>query len=206
MRRHQIKRETDLQIISNWIEPESKVLDLGCGRGLLLQHLRRQKNIYGVGVDVDIVKVQSCVKREINVYQGDAVDFLHRTPDQFYDWVILSRMVQELVQPGQVIREALRAGRKLAVGFVNHGFWRNRMAQLFTGNRIINEVFPLGWDQSHPSNPVTIHGFESFCQQENIRIARKIYLGADWKSRCRYGPNLMAGYAVYHLEKKRGNR
>lgn len=203
MRRHQIKRETDLQIISNWIEPESRVLDLGCGRGLLLQYLRDQKRVQGVGVDVDLGKVQSCVKRQINVYQGDAVNFLIHTPDQFYDWVILSRMVQELVQPGQVINEALRVGRKVAVGFVNHGFWRNRLAQLITGNRIINEVFPESWDRSHPSNPVTVHGFERFCERGQIRIARKVYLGANWKNRCRYLPNMLAGYAVYQLESKR---
>lgn len=203
MRRHQIKRETDLQIISDWIEPRSRVLDLGCGRGLLLEHLRDQKEVHGVGVDLDAQKVQGCVKRGINVFQGDAMEFLREIPNGFYDWVILSRMLQELAEPDVVITEALRAGRRLAVGFVNFGFWRNRLAQLVTGNRIINDVFPHPWYLSRPANTVTIRDFEDYCRIRGFRVDRKTYLRGNWLDACHRFPNWLAGYAVYQLASSR---
>jgi methionine biosynthesis protein MetW len=200
MRRHQIKRETDLQLISDWIEPGARVLDLGCGRGILLEHLQQTKGIYGLGVDLDPAKVAGAVKRGVNVYQGDAEALMAEIPDRFFDWVVLSRMLQELPRPGQVIDAALRVGRRLAVGFVNHGYWRNRWALLRTGARVRNEVFPHAWHEALPGIPVAIHDFESFCVARGYRLPQAIYLAGDWKAPVRVLPNLRAGYAVYQVE------
>lgn len=198
-KRQQIKRETDLQMISDWIEPGSRILDLGCGRGVLLEYLKKTRNTYGVGVDVSPNKIARCVRRGINVYHGDASEFLDEMPDHYFDWVILSRMVQELSDPGEIIDKALRVGRHLAVGFVNYGFWLNRWSLLKTGENIRNEVYPEPWERSHRGNPVSIHGFESFCQRNGIRIRQHAYLKGDWRTPISVMPNLLAGYAIYHL-------
>lgn len=200
-RRTHIKRATDLQIISNWIESGASVLDLGCGRGVLLQHLQHKKGAYVVGVDNDLAKVQRCIKRGVNVYQGDAESFMNEIPEQFYEWVILSRTVQELSRPGEIILKALEVGRNVAVGFVNYGFWLNRWQMMVSGSRVTNEVFPLSWESGTPYNPVTIHGFELFCQGKGIDIPSRVYLKGDWQTRMNFLPNLMAGYAVYHLRR-----
>jgi len=200
--RSAIKRQTDFQLISNWIEEGSRVLDLGCGRGVLLEHLAQTKNIRGIGVDADLSKIQSCVKRGVSAYQGDAEAFLAEFPDGFFDWVVLSRTLQELEHPGRVMAEALRVGRTLAVGFINHAYWRNRWSHLRTGDRVVNEVFPRPWHESGPSNPVSIKGFETFCADAHYRLRERVYLRGDWKTTLSALPNLRSGYAVYAVEKQ----
>jgi methionine biosynthesis protein MetW len=199
MRRQQIKRETDLQIISGWIEAGSRVLDVGCGRGILLEHLMRSLEVKALGVDTDLSKIKSCVKRAVPAYHGEAETLFSEFPDHTFDWVILSRTVQELDRPGDLIEEALRIGQHVAIGFVNQGYWLNRWATLLTGSRPTNEVFPLSWDRGHPYNPVTVKGFTAFAAARNIHIANAVYLKGDWQSRTRFLPNLTAGYALFHL-------
>lgn len=200
MRRHQIKRETDLQIISGWIQDGQSVLDVGCGRGILLEHLVRTRSVRAVGVDSSLLKVQSCIKRGVSVYHGEAENLLQEFPDQFFDWIILSRTIQEMPYPGKLIQQSLRVAGNLAIGFVNHGYWFNRWSTLLNGSRPTNEVFPLSWDAGTPYNPVTIHGFESFAANNRIHLANAVYLRGDWCSRISLLPNLTAGYALYHLK------
>jgi len=199
MTRTGIKRETDLQLISDWIEPGNRVLDIGCGRGILLEHLHQTKATYGIGVDTDLSKIQSCIKRGVNAYQGEAESLLAQFPDRFFDWVVLSRTAQELGNPVEVITEALRVGKHLAIGFANYGYWKNRAALLKTGNVSTSNVFPDSWKSGTPYHPISVNSFEAFCQKAGFTIERAIYLGGDWKSPCQTFPNLRAGYALYAL-------
>jgi len=199
MPRTHIKRETDLQIISGWIRPGQRVLDAGCGRGILLEHLQRTCGARVLGVDTDLAKVQACVRRGVPVHHGDAAALLREFPDQFFDWVVLSRTVQELNRPGALITGSLRVAANVAVGFVNHGFWLNRWAALLTGARPLNEVFPRTWDAGEPYNPVTVRGFNAFAAANGIHIADTVFLRGDWRTPVRALPNLTAGYALYHL-------
>lgn len=195
------KRQADFQIISNWIDPGSRVLDLGCGRGVLLEHLTQTKEITGIGVDTDLHKIQSCVRRGVNVYQGDAESFLSEFPDDFFDWVILSRTLPEMPNPGRVVAESLRVGKKLAVGFINHAYWLNRWSIICKGHRVQNEVYPNAWYEDNPSNPVSIHGFETFCREKEYRIKASTYLCGDWRTPVTRWPNLRSGYAIYAISK-----
>lgn len=199
MKRHEVKRQTDFQIISGWIEEGQRVLDIGCGRGILLEHLMRSKNIRALGVDNSLEKVKSCVKRGVPIYHGDAESLLAEFPDGFFDWIILSRMVQELNSPGELIREALRVSTNVAVGFVNYGYWLNRWSTLRTGSRPTNQVFPLSWESGRPYNPVTIQGFNEFARRMHIDVADSVFLKGNWREQTTFMPNLLAGYALYHL-------
>src|ERR1700677_4873252 len=158
--RHLVKQDTDLHILSDWITPGSRVLDLGCGRGLLLEHLQQAKNAQVMGVDSDLQSVIGCVGRGVPAYQGDILDVLGFYPEGAFDWVVCSRTVQELDQPWRVLERALAVGKYVAVGFVNHGFWLNRWNMLRSGHRVRNEVYPEPWYKSRPSNPVAIADFE----------------------------------------------
>lgn len=200
MQRHQIKRKTDVQIITEWIDEGQRVLDIGCGRGILLEHLIRSRKVKALGVDTSLDKVQSCVKRGVPVYHGDADTFLTEFPEQFFDWILLSRMIQELSQPGELIKQALKIGKNVAVGFVNQGYWVNRWSTLTTGSRPTNEVFPLNWDAGKPYNPVTIKGFKDFAETNGFLIENSVFLKGDWKTPTTRVPNLLAGYAVFHLK------
>jgi methionine biosynthesis protein MetW len=120
-------------------------------------------------------------------------------PEKHFDRVICSRTVHELADPTTVILEALRVGRALTVGFVNHGFWKNRFNTLVQGRKIRNEVYTTEWFESRPANPVTIADFEHFCEVKGIRIARRAHLSGNWHTPCRTLPNFFAGYALYDL-------
>ena len=195
------KRTVDMQIIGELVAPGARVLDLGCGRGALLDYLVQTKEVSALGVDLDFGRVTACVARGIPVYQGDMTAFMGQFPDRYFDRVICSRTVQELDDPTGVILEALRVGRALTVGFVNFGFWKNRLDALTRGRKVRNEVYTTEWFESHPSNPVTIADFEHFCAAKGITVTRRAHLRGNWRSPCRFLPNLFAGYALYDLRK-----
>ncbi len=199
MSRLVVKRTVDMQIIGDWVEPATRVLDLGCGRGVLLDYLVQSKKVSAVGVDLDFGKITACVRRGLAAYQGDMIAFMRAFPEKHFDRVICSRTVQELDDPTSVIVEALRVGRAVTVGFVNHGFWKNRINTLVQGRKIRNEVYTTEWFESRPANPVTIADFENFCAVKGIRIARRVHLAGNWHKPCRMLPNLLAGYALYDL-------
>ena len=195
------KRQFDYQIISDWVALDSKVLDLGCGQGLLLEKLNKERNAYTVGVDTDPAKVGSCIQKSIPVYQGDIFDLLKECPDQSFDWVICSRTAHELVEPAKVLLEALRVGRHLVIGFVNNAFWLNRLNMLWHGRRIINEVYPDLWYKDRPTNAVSISDFEQFCQDNAVRINRRFCLDGSWRKPCYFLPKWFAGYVLYELSR-----
>lgn len=197
------KRTVDMQVIGDWVEPRSRVLDLGCGRGVLLDYLVQSKEVQAFGVDMDFHKVSACVRRGLVAYQGDMMDYMRNFPDQFFDKVICSRTLEELQNPELVIEEALRVGKSLAVGFVNHGYWKNRLATLVGGMKPINEVYTTRWHESRPTNPLSINDFLQFCERKGIRHEKQVLLRGDWKSPCKILPNLFAGYALFELRSVR---
>jgi methionine biosynthesis protein MetW len=194
-----IKRTVDMQIIADWVDPRSRVLDLGCGRGLLLELLLQTKDVFGVGVDLDFDKISACVRRGITAYQGDMMAFMRAFPDGHFDRVICSRTLEEVDEPHAVIDEALRVAKAVTIGFVNYGYWKNRVDTLLRGRKPRNAVYTTEWFESRPANPLSIADFEVFCASKGIRPVRRAMLRGDWKSRCTVRPNLFAGYALYDL-------
>lgn len=197
------RRKIELKAISEWVAPHEKVLDLGCGRGILLGELVRTKNIYALGVDSDFDKISRCIKRGVNVYHGDIMDMLSTFDDNSFDWIICSRTLPELENAKAVIMESLRVGKRVAVGFVNCAYWVNRLSVLFTGDRVVNKVYPQGWQESRPMNPISVDSFREFCRQNNIKICREHFLRGDWKKKCRFLPNIFSGYAIFEILKEK---
>ena len=193
------KRTVDMRIIGEWVQPGTRVLDLGCGRGVLLDYLVQTKQVAAVGVDLDFARISACVSRGVTAYQGDMVAFMRAFPAKHFARVICSRTVHELNDPAEVILEALRVGQAVTVGFVNHGYWKNRLDGLIRGRKLRNEVYTTDWFESRPTNPVSIADFEHFCAAKGITITRRAHLGGDWKTPCHLRPNLFAGYALYDL-------
>jgi len=204
--RYEVKKEADFKVIDDWVSSGQRVLDLGCGRGMLLEYLRDSKQVQGLGVDFDRSKAISCIARGVSVYQQDIRHALANLPDDSFDWVIFSRMVEELPEPGAVILEALRVGRRVAVSFVNHAYWRNRLNFLGRGKRVQNEVYPDRWEKSGLRNHFSIEEFEQFCADSQVdgnafAIGRKVFHQGDWVKHCSFMPNLRAGLAIYELIK-----
>jgi methionine biosynthesis protein MetW len=199
MQKTAAKRSVDMQVIADWVEPRSRVLDLGCGRGVLLESLVQSKEVFAVGVDFDVEKIAACIRRGITAYQGDMMAFMRAFPDRHFDRVICSRTLEEVGNPAAVIDEALRVGGAVTVGFINYGYWKNRLGMLRRGGKLRNAVFTTEWHESRPANPVSVADFEHFCASKRIRVARRVMLRGDWKTPCRFRPNLFAGYALYDL-------
>lgn len=198
------KRTVDMRVMSEWIPEGSLVLDLGCGRGVLLEYLKQKLGVKAVGVDLDPEKAASCVKRGISVFMGDMMDFMKSFSDRHFDYVICSRTLQELNDPAGVIEEALRVSRHMLVGFVNFAYWRNRVSMVLEGRNIQNEVYPQPWAGSRPANPLSVQQFEAFCKDRSITVSKKVFLAGNWRTEVRNLPNLFAGYAVYDLTGKTG--
>jgi len=193
------KRYADFQIIGDWIAPGSRVLDLGCGRGLLLEYLKRKKRVFGVGVDVNPMKVKGCVRRGITVFQGDANQVMEVFPDNFFDHVLLSRTIEELETPRKTLEEGMRVGKSLTVGFINYGYWKNRLSFLVKGRQIRNEVYPGKWYERRPANSFSLHEFLGFCEDMNITINHMRPLLGDWTKLCRLLPEIRAGYVLCEI-------
>jgi methionine biosynthesis protein MetW len=204
MQKTAAKRSVDMQVIADWVEPRSRVLDLGCGRGVLLESLVQSKEVFAVGVDLDVDKIAACIRRGITAYQGDMMSFMRAFPDRHFDRVICSRTLEEVDHPASVLDEALRVGGAVTVGFINYGYWKNRLGMLWRGRKLRNAVFTTEWHESRPSNPVSVADFEHFCASKRIRVSRRVMLRGDWKTPCRRRPNFFAGYALYDLTRGDG--
>ncbi len=195
------KRQIDADIICQWVNEGDRVLDLGCGRGVLLEYLNQKKSVNGVGVDIKFEYILNCVKRGVTAYHGDIHHLLETFGDNTFDRVIFSRSVEFIDDPETVLIKSLRVGRRVTVGFLNQGFWKNRLKFLFRGRLVMNDLQQRAWYDMQPANPFSVSEFDEFCHSRNIRIENRTYLSGDLQSECKTVPNLLARYAVYDLSK-----
>src|SRR5512136_3213313 len=166
----------DLGVIADLIQPEEKVLDLGCGDGSLLRYLIDTKRIVGRGVEIAEAKVLACVRNGVTVRQGDLNEELRDYPDGAFDTVILSYTLPYLNDPAFIVRNMLRVGRRAIVSFPNWGHWRCRLSFLITGRIPVTPALPQPWDTAPRARPLTLRDFEEFCARDGFHITRRVYL------------------------------
>lgn len=186
---------SDYAIIGEIVDPDTRVLDLGCGEGELLQWLAENKGVDARGVEISGAKVQRAISRGVSVYQGDIDQGLADYPDQAFDYVILSQTLQETHRPLKVLGEMLRVGRRAIVAFPNFGHWSVRLSMLRTGQAPKTKLFPYEWYDSPNIHFLTVHDFERLVVQERWTIERRFFLTGHRK--IRVFPNLLAEVAVY---------
>lgn len=190
---------SDYAIISELIEPNTRVLDLGCGEGELLAWLAQNKNVDARGVEISGPRAQQAIARGVSVFHSDLEDALADLPDQAFDYVILSQTLQETRQPLKVLRDMLRVGRKAIVAFPNFAHWSVRLAHLFTGRAPKTKLFPHDWYDSPNIHFLTVDDFESLAAGEKWTVERRMFLEGPRK--VEFLPNLLAEVAVFLIRK-----
>ena len=162
----------DLQLVASWIEPGSRVLDLGCGEGDLLFYLKTHKAIEGKGIEKDEAKVVRCIERGLSVLQGDMNEEIEDFPDQAFDYIVLSQTLQQVYAPDRLIRSILRIGRNGIVSFPNFSHWRIRLQLLLTGMAQVTSQLPYQWYDTPNIRVITIKDFILFSKQVGFMIVK----------------------------------
>lgn len=195
---------SDLALISQWIKPNAHVLDLGCGDGTLLAHLRETRQITGYGLEIDPDNIVHCIRADINVIQSDLNQGLAEFADHSFDYVIMTQTLQAVDRPDRLLTEMLRVGEEGIVTFPNFGYWKSRL-QLFTkGKMPVSDALPYAWYDTDNTHLCTVQDFEDLCASHNIEILR--WAAVDLQHRTsrwmNLMPNLLGEVALYHFHRK----
>ena len=191
----EIYGRSDYAIISELVEPGTRVLDLGCGAGELLAWLKENKKVDSRGVELTSSNVQKAITRGVSVYQGDLETALEDYPDRAFDYVILSQTLQETRHPLNVLRGMLRIGRHGIVAFPNFAHWSVRLSHLWTGRAPKTDLFPHDWYDSPNIHFLTVLDFEALAAKEKWRVERRMFLSGH--RQVTLFPNLMSEVAVF---------
>ena len=166
----------DLQLIADMIEPCSRVLDVGCGDGTLLDYLVQFKQVDGRGIELSSEGVNACVATGLSVIQGDADTDLFDYPDRAFDYVVLSQTLQAMRAPRTTLDQLLRIGGHAIVSMPNFAHWRLRWSLLTRGRMPVSEALPFAWYDSPNIHLCTIRDFVSLCRDLDARIERGLFL------------------------------
>lgn len=188
----------DFAAIASWIKSGSSVLDLGCGDGSLLKYLSQERNALGYGVEIDDANILACVKNNINVIQSDLEGGLSVFESRAFDYVILSQTLQTIRHTENIIAEMLRVGHEGIVTFPNFGYWRNRW-QVVMGTMPKSKELPYDWYDTPNVHLCTIHDFEKFCQQHQIRILERVIINDG--THITFLPNVLGSLAVFRFQR-----
>jgi len=195
----------DLQIIASWIEPDSKVLDLGCGEGDLLHFLKQNKRVAGTGIELVEAKVARCIEKGLSVVQGDINTEVQDYADNTFDYVILSQTLQQVYEPADLIRSLLRIGKRGIVSFPNFSFLSVRLQLLATGYAPITRQLPYEWYDTPNIRVITIKDFRKFSKEVGFKIIKETAIYTQRQDRSgkivNFLPSLLATYGIFLIGK-----
>lgn len=194
----------DLRIINRWIQPNSSVLDLGCGSGVLLKHLKDHKAVHGYGLEINPEKITACIEKQINVIEQNLDKGLSNFATDSMDTVVMTQALQAVQRPDLLLEEMLRIGREAIVTFPNFGHWNTRFYLMFKGRMPMSEALPHNWYDTPNIHLCTFRDFEVLCHEKGIRILHKTVLDSDLEEHwlTSLWPSMLGETAIYHITRK----
>lgn len=188
------------KVIAGLIQPQSSVLDLGCGDGELLAHLVAAKQVKAQGIEISEEPIYQCVAKGLSVFHQDLDSGLQDYTDKSFDYVVLDQSLQQVRRPDLVLREALRVGRKVIVGFPNFTYFKSRFQLFFLGKTPVTSSLPFEWYETPNLHFLSISDFFAYCRKLKIKIEKTVFLSRGKK--VHFWPNLLAHTGIFVIKKK----
>ncbi len=169
----------EFKVIAELLPNNSKVLDVGCGDGSLMNFLEKEKNIIVRGLELNQDNVQQCIHKGLSVIQGNAETELNQFPNQSFDYVVLSQTLQAFYDPEKVLKDLLRIGKSVVISIPNFGYWKVRTNLLLFGKMPVTKTLPNKWYDTPNLHMCTIKDLFNFCDEKNIKIKKVIGVNED---------------------------
>lgn len=197
MNKSSVPLRDDLQMIFDWITPNSRVLDLGCGDGELLAALVKHKNCQGYGLEINTNSVLAAMQRGINVIQADLEAGLQHFNDNSFDIIVLSQTIQSMQNTENILQEMKRVAAEAIVTFPNFGYWRNRLQIALGGHMPVSERMPYQWYNTPNIHWCTLQDFDKLCAKNHLKILQRAVMSGN--KRISLWPNLLGSLAFYRV-------
>ncbi len=195
----------EFKIISDLIDENSHVLDVGCGDGILMEFLVKEKKVNIRGIEISKTKVQNCIAKGLTIIEGNAEEDLKQFPDKSFDYVILSQTLQAFLNPEKVINELLRIGRQAIVTIPNFGYWKIRLHLLLKGTMPVTRTLPDEWYNTPNIHLCTIKDFVFFSKTKNFKLSKSIALRNNLPSNIKNSnlnlKNLNSNLGIFLIER-----
>ena len=193
----------DLALARQWIAPQSRVIDLGCGDGELLAHLRDTLNVRGYGLEIDADKITAAIGRGVNVIEQDLNHGLANIENDSFDTLLMAQALQAVQRPDILLDEMVRVAREVIVTFPNFAHWKTRWYLFYKGRMPVSRALPYGWFDTPNIHLCTMHDFEALCRSKGLKILDKLAVDQDQQGSilARWFPNLFGEIGIFRVSR-----
>ena len=191
------------EVIENWVNSGSRILDLGCGDGTILEALKLNKSIEGYGVEIDKENILACIEKGIDVIEQNIDEGLSNFQDKSFDTVLVSQTIQVLKNPKLALEEITRIGHQSLIVIPNFGHWRSRLTVFLGGKMPVTETLPDKWYETQNIHLCTVADFENLCSELDIIVEEKKILNAKGEISILSSSwsNLLSSAVIYRLSR-----
>lgn len=191
----------DIKIIERWVKQKSQVLDLGCGKGELLNYLKQQKDVHGYGLEISAENITDCIRNGVNVIEQNLDNGLSNFKSSSVDTVIMTQALQAVRRPDLMLDEMLRIGQEAIITFPNFGYWRTRFYLATKGRMPMSKTLPYHWYDTPNIHFFTFKDFEDLCREKGFKVLNRAVMDDEYHKHwsIQMWPSMLGEFAVYHI-------